>query len=218
MKLEWDKTSERLYETGVDKCALYVYDSSKQAYGNGVAWNGVTGITESPSGAEPSAIYADNIKYLTLMSAEDYGGTINAYMYPTEFGECDGSAELKPGVMIGQQKRKSFGLAYRTKIGNDTEFDSHGYKLHLVYGCLASVSERTYNTINESPDALELSWEYSCTPVVVDGFQPTAIVTIDSTKVDAEKLAALEKILYGDGDTEARLPLPNEVATIFAET
>lgn len=217
--LKWDETTERLYETGVDKCVLYPFDSDTKAYGTGVAWNGVAGITESPSGAEPTAIYADNIKYLVLTSAEDYGGTINAYMYPPEFAECDGSAELKPGVMIGQQKRKMFGLSYRTKIGNDTEFDDHGYKLHLVYGCLASVSERSYNTINDSPEALEMSWEYSCTPVNVEGFRPTAIVTIDSTKVKPEKLAALEKMLYGDeSDGNPKLPLPSELITMFTET
>lgn len=223
MKLVWDKTSERYFETGVDRAVLYPFNTTSKAYDNGVAWNGVTGVTETPSGAEPTALYADNIKYLTLMSNEDLGGTITAYTYPDEWAECDGSAELDEGIMIGQQPRKTFGLCYRTRIGNDTEGDSHGYKLHLVYGCLASASERAYATVNDSPEAIEFSWEFTCTPVDVPDFKPTAIVTIDSTKVDADKLKSFEEILYGKDPTTTggndgvvpKLPLPSEVQSHF---
>lgn len=214
-KLEWDKTGERLYETGVEQCALYV-QSDDGTYPKGVAWNGVSEIDENPSGAEESAVYADNMKYLSLYSAENMGGNINAYTYPDEFGECIGEAELAKGAYIGQQTRKAFGLAYKTKIGNDVKADAYGYKLHLVYGARASVSEKTYNTINDSPEAMSLSWEYSTTPVNVTGHKPTAILTIDSTKCDPTKLAALETILYGSENAEARLPLPDEVATTLA--
>ena len=214
-KLEWDKTGERLYETGVEQCALYV-QSDSGTYPKGVAWNGISEIDENPSGAEESAVYADNMKYLSLYSAETMGGTINAYTYPDEFGECIGEAELATGAYIGQQTRKAFGLAYKTKIGNDVKADAYGYKLHLVYGARASVSEKTYNTINDSPEAMSLSWEYSTTPVNVTGHKPTAILTIDSTKCDATKLAALETILYGSENADARLPLPDEVATTLA--
>lgn len=217
-KLVWDKTGERLYETGVDRGVLYV--QSNGTYPNGVAWNGLTAVTESPSGAEPTPLYADNIKYLNLISAEEFGCTIEAYTYPEEFAECDGSAELAAGVTIGQQARKTFGLSYRTKIGNDATGDKFGYKLHLIYGGLASPSEKAYATINDSPEAITFSWEVSTTPVSVDGHSPTASITIDSTKVEPTKLAALEEILYGkDGEgasgTEPRLPLPSEIATIF---
>ena len=217
-KLVWDKTGERLYETGVDRGVLYV--QSNGTYPNGVAWNGLTAVTESPSGAEATPLYADNIKYLNLMSAEEFGCTIEAYTYPEEFAECDGSAELATGVTIGQQARKTFGLSYRTKIGNDATGDKCGYKLHLIYGGLASPSEKAYATINDSPEAITFSWEVSTTPVSVDGHSPTASITIDSTKVEPTKLAALEEILYGkDGDsgsgTEPRLPLPSEIATLF---
>lgn len=217
-KLVWDKTGERLYETGVDRGVLYV--QSNGTYPNGVAWNGLTAVTESPSGAEATPLYADNIKYLNLMSAEEFGCTIEAYTYPEEFAECDGSAELATGVTIGQQARKTFGLSYRTKIGNDATGDKFGYKLHLIYGGLASPSEKAYATINDSPEAITFSWEVSTTPVSVDGHSPTACITIDSTKVEPTKLAALEEILYGkDGDsgsgTEPRLPLPSEIATLF---
>lgn len=217
-KLVWDKSGERLYETGVDRGVLYV--QSNGTYPNGVAWNGLTAVTESPSGAEPTPLYADNIKYLNLISAEEFGCTIEAYTYPEEFAECDGSAELAAGVTIGQQARKTFGLSYRTKIGNDATGDKFGYKLHLIYGGLASPSEKAYATINDSPEAITFSWEVSTTPVSVDGHSPTASITIDSTKVEPTKLAALEEILYGkDGEgvsgTEPRLPLPSEIATIF---
>ena len=215
MKLIWDKIGERLFETGVKKGVLFVQNAAG-AYPKGVAWNGLTGVTESPSGAEPSPLYADDIKYLNLMSAEEFGATIEAYTYPDEFAECDGSAELSVGVMIGQQKRKAFGLAYQTALGNDIDGADYGYKLHLVYGALAAPTEKGYQTINESPEAITFSWEVSTTPVEVTGKKPTASLTIDSTKVDAAKLAALELILYGNAGVDPRLPLPNEVATIFA--
>ena len=214
MKLVWDQTGERLYETGVKQGVLYP-QAEGGLYPQGVAWNGLTAVTESPSGAEATALYADDIKYLNLMSVEEFGATIEAYTYPDEFGACDGSAEIATGVSIGQQKRKTFGLSYKTTLGNDTEGNSYGYKLHLIYGALAAPSEKSYATINDSPEAITLSWEITTTPVAVEGFQPTACVTIDSTKVNAEKLAALEAILYGSEDTEARLPLPNEIATLM---
>ena len=221
--IEWDQVSERLFETGTDRGVLYPFNKISKAYDNGVAWNGLTGVTETPSGAEPTALYADNIKYLTLMSNEDMGGTITAYMYPDEWKACDGSADLEDGITIGQQPRATFGLCYRTRIGNDTEGDSYGYKLHLIYGCLASASERAYSTVNDSPEAIEFSWEFTCTPVDVAGFKPTAIVTIDSTKVDAEKLKSFEEILYGKAATSEeahdgvlpKLPLPAEVLAHF---
>lgn len=221
--IEWDQVSERLFETGTDRGVLYPFNKTSKAYDKGVAWNGLTGVTETPSGAEPTALYADNIKYLTLMSNEDLGGTITAYMYPDEWKACDGSADLDSGITIGQQPRATFGLCYRTRLGNDTEGDSYGYKLHLIYGCLASASERAYSTVNDSPEAIEFSWEFTCTPVDVAGFKPTAIVTIDSTKVDAQKLASFEEILYGKaatsedaGDAVApKLPLPAEVLAHF---
>lgn len=211
-KLVWDKTGERLYETGVKQGVLYVMDA-QGTYPTGVAWNGLTNVTESPSGAEATPLYADDIKYLNLMSTEELGGTIEAYTYPDEFAECDGSAALTEGVYIGQQPRKTFGFCYRTTLGNDVDNNNHGYKLHLVYGALASPSEKAYATINDSPEAITFSWEFSTTPVNVTGFKPTASIVIDSTKVDAVKLAALEKILYGDETGDGpRLPLPDEVA------
>lgn len=213
-KLVWDKTGERYYETGVKQGVLYPIDN-KGTYPKGVAWNGLTNVTESPSGAEATALYADDIKYLNLISTEEFGGTIEAYTYPDEFAECDGSASLATGVYIGQQPRKTFGFSYRTTLGNDVDNNNYGYKLHLVYGALASPSEKAYATINDSPEAITFSWEFSTTPVNVTGFKPTACITIDSTKVDAEKLTALEKILYGDDETEARLPLPDEVAQVM---
>ena len=213
-KIEWDKTGERLYETGVDRGVLYP-QATGGTYPLGVAWNGLTNVTESPSGAEATPLYADNIKYLNLMSAEEYGATIEAYTYPDEFAECNGESELKPGVTIGQQSRKTFGMSYRTKIGNDTDGNEHGYKLHIIYGALAAPSEKSYGTINESPEAITFSWEVSTTPVNVTGFKPTASIIIDSTKANSEKLTALEKILYGFEATDARLPLPDEIATIF---
>ena len=213
-KLVWDQTGERYYETGVRQGVLYPMQEGG-TYTKGVAWNGLTAVTESPSGAEATALYADDIKYLNLLSTEEFGCTIEAYTYPDEFAECDGSASLAAGVNIGQQKRKTFGLCYRTVLGNDVDSNDYAYKLHLVYGCLAAPSEKAYATINDSPEAITFSWEVTTTPVAVTGFKPTACITIDSTKANAEKLTALEAILYGDGETEARLPLPNEIATLM---
>lgn len=215
MRLAWDETGKRLYETGVKKMVLYPMDD-QGAYSKGVAWSGITAVTESPSGAEPSPIYADDIKYLNLTSAEEFAATIEAYMYPDEFEECDGLAEIAPGVTIGQQKRKMFGFCYRTAIGNDTKGVAYGYKLHLVYGGQAAPSEKARNTINESPEAGSFSWEVATTPVSVAGFEPTSHLVIDSTKVDPEKMTALEAILYGSETEEARLPLPDEVAQILS--
>ena len=212
-KLVWDVVGERNYETGVSKGVLYPMVSG--AYPKGVAWSGLTTVTETASGAEATPLYADNIKYLNLMSVEELGGTIEAYTAPDEFGACDGTAELTTGVSIGQQPRQTFGLAYQTILGNDTENNKHGYKIHLIYGALASPTERSYATVNDSPEAMTMSWEFSTTPVSVTGFEPTSLVVIDSTKVDAEKLAAFEAIIYGSDDVEARLPLPNEVATLL---
>ena len=212
-KLVWDVVGERNYETGVSKGVLYPMVSG--AYPKGVAWSGLTTVTETASGAEATPLYADNIKYLNLMSVEELGGTIEAYTAPDEFGACDGTAELTTGVSIGQQPRQTFGLAYQTILGNDTENNKHGYKIHLIYGALASPTERSYATVNDSPEAMTMSWEFSTTPVSVKGFEPTSLVVIDSTKVDAEKLAAFEAIIYGSDDVEARLPLPNEVATLL---
>lgn len=195
-KLTWDQTGERLYETGVKKGVLYLQGDGG-TYPKGVAWNGLTAVTESPSGAEASALYADDIKYLSLMSTEEFGATVEAYTYPDEFAQCDGSESIATGVAIGQQKRKQFGLSYQTTLGNDVENNDYGYKLHFIYGALASPSEKAYATINDSPEAITFSWELTTTPVSVDGFKPTASVTIDSTKVNADKLAALEAILYG---------------------
>lgn len=209
-KLVWDNAGERLYETGVQKGVLYVQGEGG-TYPKGVAWNGLSSVSENPSGAEATAIYADDIKYLNLMSAEEYGATIEAYMYPDEFAECDGSVAVTAGVYIGQQTRKPFGFCYRTTIGNDVKGNDYGYKLHLVYNALAQPSEKTYSSINDSPEVDPMSWEISTTPVAVTGHKPTASMTIDSTKVDADKLAALEAILYGSDDVEARLPLPDEV-------
>lgn len=213
-KLEWDKTGERLYETGISKCALYLQDATG-AYPKGVAWNGITGVTESPSGAEANPIYADNIKYLNLLSTEEFAATIEAYTYPPEFEECDGTAKIAKGVTIGQQKRKTFGLCYRTIVGNDTENNEHGYKLHFIYGAQAAPSEKGYETVNDSPDAITFSWELSTTPVNVEGFKPTASLTIDSTTADKSKLAELETIIYGSEETDARLPLPGEIITLM---
>ena len=214
-KIVWDQTGERLYETGVKQGVLYIPASG--VYSKGVAWNGLTAVTESPSGAEATALYADDIKYLNLMSNEEFGCTIEAYTYPDEFAACDGSASLAKGVSIGQQPRKTFGLCYRTTLGNDTDGNDYGYKLHMVYGCLAAPSEKAFSTINDSPEAITFSWEVSTTPVNVAGHKPTAHLEIDSTKADPVKLAALEEILYGGAETEARLPLPDEIATLMAE-
>ena len=212
-KLVWDVVGERNYETGVSKGVLYPMVSG--AYPKGVAWSGLTTVTETASGAEATPLYADNIKYLNLMSVEELGGTIEAYTAPDAFGACDGTAELTTGVSIGQQPRQTFGLAYQTILGNDTENNKHGYKIHLIYGALASPTERSYATVNDSPEAMTMSWEFSTTPVSVKGFEPTSLVVIDSTKVDPEKLAAFEAIIYGSDDVEARLPLPDEVATLL---
>lgn len=212
-KIVWDQTGERLYETGVKMGVLYPQVSG--AYPNGVAWNGLTAVTESPSGAEATPLYADDIKYLNLMSNEEFGATIEAYTYPDEFAACDGSASIATGVSIGQQTRQAFGLCYRTVLGNDVQNNDYGYKLHLIYGALAAPSEKSYATINDSPEAITFSWEVTTTPVAVTGFKPTACVTIDSTKCDATKLAALEEILYGTESVEAKLPLPDEVAELM---
>lgn len=226
-KLVWDAVGEHYYETGVDHGVLYVVDETKtddNKYGKGIVWNGLTTVSENPSGAEPTALWADNIKYLNLMSAEDFACTIEAYTYPDEFMQCDGSAELADGVFIRQQKRKSFGFTYRTRIGNDVDGDDKGYKIHIVYGCLASPSERSYATVNDSPEAITFSWEVNTTPVnvsdiTVDGttkkFRPTAYLEVDSTKIDAAKLTLIENKLYGTENSEAALPLPDEVLAII---
>ena len=213
-KLVWDQTGERFYETGVSKGVLYVQENG--TYPLGVAWNGLTAVTESPSGAEASPLYADDIKYLNLLSNEEFGATIEAYTYPEEFEECDGSAEIAGGVTIGQQKRKAFGLCYRTILGNDTENNDYGYKLHIIYGAMAAPSEKAYTSVNDSPEAITFSWEVTTTPVSVTGKKPTASITIDSVKADPTKLAALEAILYGSESEEPRLPLPDEIATLMA--
>lgn len=215
-KLVWDQIGERLYETGAKNAVLYLLDANN-AYSTGVAWNGLLGFDENPSGAEPTKLWADDTNYITLFSAEEYGGTIRAYMYPDEFAQCDGSASLATGATIGQQERKTFGFCYTTSIGNDTQGNEHGYKIHLVYGCKASPSSKTHDTINDSPSAVEMSWEVSCTPVPVTGFKPTCVVEIDSTTADETKLDELKDILYGTNGsggsegTVARLPLPDEI-------
>lgn len=212
--LQWDQVGERLYETGVDRGVLYT--PTNGVYDTGVAWNGLVSVTESPSGAEATAQYADNIKYLNLVSAEEFGATIEAFTYPAAWGQHDGSATPQVGVMIGQQARKPFGLCYRTRLGNDVSGTDFGYKLHLVYGALAAPSEKAFTTINDSPEAITFSWEITTTPVPVSGFKPTAILTIDSTKVPSVNLQALEDALYGTAGTSPRLPLPDEVIGMFA--
>ena len=219
-RLVWDRTGERYYETGTKNGVLY--PMSGTTYGKGVAWNGLTAVTESPSGAEANPLYADDIKYLEMRSAEEFGGTIEAYTYPDEWAQCDGSAYPVEGVQLGQQSRVPFGFCYRTVLGNDTELDTHGYKLHLVYNATASPSERAYQTVNDSPEAITFSWEFTTTPINVTGYKPVACITIDSTKVDSEKLAALEDILYGkdaaDGQeaVDPRLPLPDEIISLMS--
>lgn len=213
-KLEWDKVGEHFYETGVDHTVLYLRDESGK-YTKGYAWSGVTSISESPSGAEASAQYADNQKYLTLISAEEFGMTIEAFTFPSEFDACNGEVEAAEGVRIGQQKRSTFGLSYRTKVGNDVEGQDKHYKLHLVYGCTASPSERAYATVNESPEAMTFSWEVSTNPENVAGKKPTSLITIDSREADPTKLTQLEAMLYGSGDAEPKLPSPDEVITLF---
>lgn len=214
-KIEWDKVGERFYETGVDRGVLYPQSDEGTGYGNGVAWNGLTSVTESPSGAEATPQYADNIKYLNLISAEEFGATIEAYTYPEEFGRCDGTAELEPGVVIGQQNRKPFALSYRTFKGNDTQNTDHGYKIHIIYGATAAPSEKAFATVNDSPEAITFSWELTTNPVAVPGHKPTACITIDSTKVDKTKLGQLEAALYGTESEEPRVPMPDEVANFF---
>lgn len=213
-KIVWDKTGERLYETGVDHGVLYPVQEDG-TYSLGVPWNGLTGITESPSGAEATPLFADNIKYLNLVSAEDFGCTIEAYTYPDEFAECDGSASIAEGVNIGQQNRKTFGLSYRTIVGNDVDSNGHGYKLHVIYGCLAAPSEKSYTTVNDSPEAITFSWEVKSTPVNVTGHKPTACLTIDSTKVDPAKMAKIEEALYGSSSAEPALLMPDEIVAII---
>ncbi len=212
--LTWDDVGERLFETGVDHGVLYLPDETGD-YDTGFAWNGLTTVTESPSGAEANAQYADNIKYLNLVSAEEFGATIEAFTFPEEFGQCDGTAEPMEGIYLGQQGRRVFGLSYRTRLGNDLTGVDYGYKLHLVYGCLAAPSERAYATINDSPEAISFSWEIATTPVAVTDYKPTALLTIDSTKVDPADLAALEEILYGSVGDEPRLPQPDEIITLI---
>lgn len=213
--IEWDAAGKRYYENGTDRGVLYVMDDSG-AYGEGVPWNGLTAVTESPDGAEPTDLYADNQKYATLRSAETFGCTIEAYTYPNEFMECDGSAQIAKGVYAGQQERQGFGFSYRTNIGNDTATKADdGYKLHLVYGCTASPSERSYETVNDSPDAITLSWEVTTTPINVAGYKATATLIIDSRTADPEKLKQLETILYGSETAAAKLPLPSEVITLM---
>ena len=213
-RITWDQSGERIYETGVKEGVLYP-QASGGTYPTGGAWNGLTAVTESPSGAEATALYADDIKYINLMSTEEFGATIEAYTYPDEFAQCDGSAALTDGVVIGQQARKAFGLCYRTTVGNDVDGNDYGYKLHIIYGALASPSEKAYATINDSPEAITFSWEITTTPVSVKGFKPTATIAIDSTKVNKEKLKSLEDILYRTESDEPRLPLPDEIATLM---
>ncbi len=217
MELIWDKVGERLYETGVDHGVLYKPNAGG-VYDQGFAWNGLVSVTEAPSGAEATPQYADNIKYLNLVSAEEFGATIEAFTYPDEFAEHDGSASPVVGVSVGQQSRKPFGLSSRTRLGNDVDGTDHGYKLHLIYGALAAPSEKAYNTINDSPEAITFSWEVTTTPVSVTGLKPTAQLTIDSTKVDAAALTVLEQALYGTAGTDPRLPLPDEVVAMFSGT
>ena len=213
-KLNWDVQGERYYETGVSKGVLYTFKEGK--YSKGVAWNGLTAVTESPSGAEPTPLYADNIKYLNLLSNEEFAATVEAYTYPDEFSECDGSAELATGVSVGQQKRIPFGMSYVTKLGNDTDGQDYGYKIHLIYGALAKPSQKNYATINDNPEAITFSWELSTTPVAVPNLKPTACITIDSTKVGSDKLKKIEDKLYGTESEEATLPTPTELAALIA--
>ena len=215
MKLVWDQIGERLYETGVEQAAIYPMAGT--TYGIGEAWNGLTAITESPSGAEPSPLYANDKKYVELMSTEEFGGTIEAYTYPDGFAECNGEKTVVKGLRISQQTRKPFGLVYKSLIGNDTEGTKYGYKLHIVYNARVSPSEKSNNTVNDSPEAATMSWTFTTTPVEVAGFDPTSHLIIDSTDADSAKLKALEAILYGSEAEEPRLPLPDEVATVLGE-
>lgn len=212
-KLVWDQSGQKFFETGISNGVLYVSDG-QGGYLKGVAWNGLTSVAENPSGAESNPVYADNIKYLNIISAEEFGATIEAYTYPDEFMECDGSAQVVAGVNIGQQARKSFGISYRTRVGNDVAGDNLGYKIHVIYNCQAAPSGKTYSTVNESPEAITFSWEVTTTPVPVEGFRPTATVVFDSTKLDAEKMAAVENALYGDASSEAALPSIEELLAL----
>lgn len=212
-KLVWDATGERFFETGVDRGVLYIPTAG--VYDTGVAWNGLTAVTESPSGAEASPQYADNIKYLNLISAEEFACTIEAFTYPIEFGVCDGTAAPKEGMTIGQQERKQFGFSYRTRLGNDVDGDGHGYKIHLVYGCLAAPTEKAYSTVNDSPEATPFSWEVTTTPVSVTGYRPTALVTLDSTVIATDDMEAIEELLYGTAEDEPSLPLPDAIAALI---
>lgn len=214
-KLIWDNVGEKLYETGTDRGVIYPYDTAKKEYGTGIAWSGLTGVTESPSGAEQTPLYADNIKYITLISAEDFGGSIKCYMYPDAFKPCIGEKTIVDGVTIGQQNRSTFGFSYRTLIGNDTEGTTHGYKIHLVYGCTASVSDKDNTTVNDSPSANEMSFDFTSTPVNVnlEGCKPTAHLVIDSTSLTPAKLKAVEDLIYGSSSADAKLPTPDEIVT-----
>lgn len=215
-KMVWDQIGERFYETGIEQVALFPFTGS--AYDKGVPWNGVTALNITPSGAEPTPLYANDRKYLTLMSVEELGGTIEAFTYPDEWRECNGSKELAKGVYLGQQTRKTFGLVGKSLLGNDTDLNKHGYKLHIIYGGLASPSEEAHSTVNDSPEAATMSWEFTTTPVEMEGFEPTSYICIDSTKVDAAKLAALEAMIYGTEEAEPSLPMPAEIATMMAES
>ena len=213
-RLIWDEIGQRFFETGVKNGVLYVQDNDG-SYKNGVVWNGLTAVTESPSGAEETPLYADDVKYLTLRSAEEFGATVEAYTYPEEFEQCDGSAAIAEGVTIGQQARRAFGLCYRTSVGNDIQGQNFSYKLHLIYGCTVAPSEKSYSTINDNPEAITFSWELSTVPVPVDGFSPTASLVIDASKVDEEKMQLLEDALFGDETNEAKLLLPNEIMALL---
>lgn len=218
ISLEWDKSGERYFETGVDRGVLYVYNSTNQEYNEGVEWNGLTGVTASPDGAEPTDLWADNIKYATLRSAETFGATIEAYTYPKEFAECDGSAAYGDGIYVGQQPRKNFGFTYRTKVGSDTDTEASAYKIHVIYNATASPSERSYETVNDSPDAITLSWEITTTPVNVTGFKPTSEITFDTRELTSQQIQKLEQKLYGDGTSPATLPDPDDLLAHVAGT
>ena len=213
-RLIWDEVGQRFFETGVKNGVLYVQDNDG-TYKNGVVWNGLTAVTESPSGAEETPLYADDVKYLTLRSAEEFGATVEAYTYPEEFEQCDGSASIAEGITIGQQARRAFGLCYRTSVGNDIQGQNFSYKLHLIYGCTVAPSEKSYSTINDNPEAITFSWELSTVPVPVDGFSPTASLVIDASKVDEGKMQLLENALFGDDQNEAKLLLPNEIIELI---
>ena len=213
--LSWDQTGERFYETGVDHGVLWVYDSDNGTYGDGIAWNGLTNVSEKPSGAEATALYADNIKYLNLISNEEFAATIEAYTYPDKFAECDGSVALTDGVIIGQQKRKTFAFSYQTKIGNDVDGNDKGYKIHIVYGCLAAPTEKGYATINDSPEAITFSWEVSTTPIEISGYRPTALVTIDSTKITDANMTKIKAKLYGSAENNSTLLTPSQIVALI---